>query len=56
MLESAAKEKISEASHTVLNQIQCIKKISILKNARFSGKGCQSLHIKVMRIRKKLIS
>ena len=30
---------------TVLNLIQRMKKISILKNARFSGKGHQSLHI-----------
>ena len=32
------------------------KIISILKNVCFSGKGCQSLHINVMRIRKMLIS
>ena len=29
--------------YTVLNLIECI--ISVLKNTRFSGKGCQSLHI-----------
>ena len=47
MLESIAEEKISETSHTVLNLIQCMKKnmISILKRARFSGEGRQSLHI-----------
>ena len=36
---------------TVLNLIlRMPKKISILKNARFSGKGRQSLHIYVMRM------
>ena len=46
---------------TVLNLILRMEKknfFSILKNAHFSGKGCQSLHnnyINVMRIRKMLI-
>ena len=44
---------------TILNLIQRMEKIvSVLKNARFSGKGRQSLHtcIYVMRICKMLIS
>ena len=42
--------------HTLSNTSYVWKKISILKNARFSGKGRQSLHmyIYVMRIRKNL--
>ena len=42
---------------TVFNVIlRMEKKFSISKNARFSGKGRQSLHIYVMRTRKMLIS
>ena len=48
-----------ETAVTILNLIlRMEKKISILKDARFSGEGRQSLHIiiYVMRIRKMLIS